>query len=356
MIFRENVSNFFRLTSVFVASGLLCAWTLATAEDFTKRFYINGGIGATHVEPESSSDVFQISDNNDSGAHLGLGYDLNRFLSLEAYAVDMGEAEVEFLGTRAGDVGYQVYGISALGYLLNSRSGMVFGDDDSDGLFRREGASLYGRVGWGHMINDPSGVNSNRDYPSHAAFGLGLEYGFRNGFALRSELMTFDTDAKYWNIGILKRFGSVREPLAAAAALPAVASALPAVEQPEAKAVAPQETVVVPKPVVPPTAYFEFDSSDLDAESEQNLAIFAEAMAQNDLQLNIEGHTDHIATESYNMSLSIRRAEAVSNFLVSKGVAPERITTMGYGETRPISTNNTEQGRAVNRRTEIHLR
>jgi outer membrane protein OmpA-like peptidoglycan-associated protein len=56
------------------------------------------------------------------------------------------------------------------------------------------------------------------------------------------------------------------------------------------------------------------------------------------------------------LGLSIRRAEAVYNYLVSKGLAAERMSTMGYGETRPISSNNTANGRALNRRTEIQLR
>jgi outer membrane protein OmpA-like peptidoglycan-associated protein len=56
------------------------------------------------------------------------------------------------------------------------------------------------------------------------------------------------------------------------------------------------------------------------------------------------------------MSLSLRRAEAVYNYLASKDIAPERMTMMGYGETRPISNNNTATGRALNRRAEIHIR
>ena len=344
------------LLATLLAATLFSVWTIAFAEDFSKRFYINGGIGLTHVEPESSTDALQITDNEDSGGHLAIGFDVNRFLTVEAYGADLGQAEVEFLGTPAGNVGYQTYGISALGYLLNSRSGLSLGDDDIDGLFRREGASLYGRVGWGHMINDPEIVNSNRDYTNHAAFGLGVEYGFSNGFALRSELMTFDTDAKYWNIGILKRFGSASGPLAAAA-LPAV----PVVTAPQESAdVQPKEVVPaepkVFKPIVPPTVYFDFDSYELSGESLEALSGFASAIQQNDLKIEVQGHADWIATESYNMTLSERRAEVVADYLVDRGVSPSRLTTIGYGETRPISSNNTAEGRALNRRTQIQLR
>ena len=174
--------------SALMTAGMATVFTQdSRAEDFTQRLYINGGIGVTQVEPESPSDALTISDKNDSGGHLGLGYDLSRMFSVEAYVADLGTAEVEFLGAKAGSIDYQVYGVSLLGYLYNSRSGSAIADSDTHGLFRREGLSLYGRAGIGHMLNDANRVEYTRDYPSHAAFGLGLEYGFENGFALCSE-------------------------------------------------------------------------------------------------------------------------------------------------------------------------
>ena len=110
------------------------------------------------------------------------------------------------------------------------------------------------------------------------------------------------------------------------------------------------------EPLVPPLVYFEFDRSDISTEDADKLDLFAESMAENDLEIMIDGHTDWIAPEQYNMSLSVRRAEAVYNYLASKGLATERMTTMGYGETRPISNNNTANGRALNRRVEIQIR
>jgi outer membrane protein OmpA-like peptidoglycan-associated protein len=71
--------------------------------------------------------------------------------------------------------------------------------------------------------------------------------------------------------------------------------------------------------------------------------------------LLIAGHTDSTGPESYNQQLSERRAEAVKNALMSNGVSPMRITTAGYGESRPIADNNTEFGRQLNRRVEITI-
>lgn len=318
-------------------------------QNFTQRVYINGGVGITRIEPESSTDALTVSDNSDTGAHLGVGFDLTRFLSVEGYVADLGTADIDFLGTPAGTVDYLVFGASALGYLFNSRSGFVLGDSDTEGLFRREGLSLYGRLGIGHMRNESSRVESNRDYPSHAAVGLGLEYGFRNGFALRTELMGMDTDARYLNVGILKRFGDVAvappPALTPEAALPAPLPVPPAV-------VAPQEPEVF-RAIAAPFIYFEFDKSALTIEAREKLDVFAQAIMEKDLDIKVDGHTDWIAEEAYNVSLSIRRAEAVANYLIGQGMEESRITTMGYGESRPASTNDTAEGRRLNRRTEI---
>lgn len=346
----KRIADNFRtigIVSTAFAVVLLGIWSTAPAQDFTKRFYINGGLGITHVEPESSSAALQISDNEDAGGHLAVGFDVNRFLTVEAYAADLGQAEVEFLDDPVGDVEYQVYGISALGYLLNSQSGVSWGDEELDGLFRREGASLYGRIGLGHMTNDSTQVKYYRDHPNHAAFGLGVEYGFANGVALRTELMALDTDARYWNVGILKRFGRVEPQLVAAAALPANTRS-----DVEPSAAVPLVSV----PVVPPSIYFDFDSAILTQDAMSRLAQFADVVRDNVLQLRIEGHTDAIASEKYNANLSVMRADVVADFLAAKGISRERMNTVGYGESRPASTNDTAEGRALNRRAQIQLR
>ena len=330
-------------------AAICCAASSADADDFTKRFYIGGGVGITHVDPDTPNDSLSISDDNDVGAHLALGYDISRFLTVEAYAATLGSASVEFLGSDVGDVDYTVFGLSALGYLFNTRSGLVFGDDDTSGLFRREGASLYGRIGIGHLQNDSDNVSYERDHPNHVAFGLGLEYGFENGIALRTEWIGSDTDAQYFNVGILKRFGSV------AAAAPALAAATPVVAAREAERPAPTPAPEpqVFEPVSAPVTYFGSNSSDLAPEAAEGLNEFADQIKDDDSMVQIEGNTDWIAPEDYNMSLSVRRAESVANYLISRGVDRDRISTVGYGETRPASNNDTAEGRALNRRTEI---
>ncbi|HVI93592.1 MAG TPA: thrombospondin type 3 repeat-containing protein [Anaeromyxobacter sp.] len=73
------------------------------------------------------------------------------------------------------------------------------------------------------------------------------------------------------------------------------------------------------------------------------------------MKVSIEGHTDTIGGEAHNMRLSQRRAEAVLDYLVSKGISPDRLEAVGYGPTKPIASNKTASGRAKNRRTEFRI-
>ena len=75
----------------------------------------------------------------------------------------------------------------------------------------------------------------------------------------------------------------------------------------------------------------------------------------NNTRVLVEGHTDNVGADQYNLGLSIDRAESVGNYLAAQGVAVSRIDALGYGETTPIASNSTDQGRQQNRRVEIQL-
>lgn len=75
----------------------------------------------------------------------------------------------------------------------------------------------------------------------------------------------------------------------------------------------------------------------------------------NKTQVLISGHTDSSGSDAYNQTLSEKRAVSVSQYFTAKGLSPARFQAVGYGETRPVADNNTEQGRAANRRVEIQI-
>jgi outer membrane protein OmpA-like peptidoglycan-associated protein len=74
-----------------------------------------------------------------------------------------------------------------------------------------------------------------------------------------------------------------------------------------------------------------------------------------DLKVEIAGHTDDVGNDDSNLTLSQHRADAVKSWLIRRGISSERIIAKGYGETRPIASNKTEEGKQKNRRTEVHL-
>jgi outer membrane protein OmpA-like peptidoglycan-associated protein len=105
-----------------------------------------------------------------------------------------------------------------------------------------------------------------------------------------------------------------------------------------------------------PMVNFEFDSDKLKKEAFPILDNIVKTLkADPSKKAVIKGHTDNIGSIEYNLDLSKRRAESVRKYLVSKGIAPERLTCYGYGESMPIATNETEEGRAKNRRVEIYI-
>jgi Outer membrane protein and related peptidoglycan-associated (lipo)proteins len=102
--------------------------------------------------------------------------------------------------------------------------------------------------------------------------------------------------------------------------------------------------------------YFAFNSWQLQSESMPELKRLGRFLLEYpSVKILIEGHTDNVGTESYNMDLSEKRAKAVVDFLVAGGIGTDRVNFKGYGATRPLATNDTGQGRALNRRTEIEI-
>ena len=99
---------------------------------------------------------------------------------------------------------------------------------------------------------------------------------------------------------------------------------------------------------------FGFDRTDLSAEAKSNLDKLVVVLNEYiDTNIEIQGHTDDKGTETYNQTLSERRAKTVSDYLVNKAITSSRITVKGFGETVPKYDNSTEEGRAQNRRVEF---
>jgi len=104
------------------------------------------------------------------------------------------------------------------------------------------------------------------------------------------------------------------------------------------------------------TVNFDFNSSNLTSTAKANLDKLADVLVKNpDTNINVYGHTDSKGTDEYNQKLSENRASAVKSYLVGKGIASSRLFAMGVGEKQPIATNDTDAGRAQNRRVEFAI-
>ncbi|HNR67682.1 MAG TPA: OmpA family protein [bacterium] len=101
---------------------------------------------------------------------------------------------------------------------------------------------------------------------------------------------------------------------------------------------------------------FDVDKADLSFASRKQLSNFAETLSQyGDTNILLEGHTDSTGPDEYNLDLSVRRAQAVADYLTSLGVEAARLTIKGYGEVQPIADNTTVDGRQQNRRVEVAI-
>jgi len=110
------------------------------------------------------------------------------------------------------------------------------------------------------------------------------------------------------------------------------------------------------KGIVVENIHFEINKAYLRKESLNILdTIISQLKKQPSIKIEVRGHTDSSGGKAYNQRLSERRADAVAEYMIKKGISPERLNSVGYGETRPIASNKTRKGRKKNRRTEFFI-
>ncbi|WP_263834006.1 OmpA family protein [Sulfurospirillum oryzae] len=230
-------------------------------------------------------------------------------------------------------------------------------------------AALYALVGLGYEdVTNPQLDNKDSMF---AQYGGGVKYWVTDSFALKAEVrhavkFTHSDNNLFYSLGFTIPFDAKSAPVAAKAA---------PVAAPVAAAVAPKDSdgdgVYDDKDKCPNTpkgtvvdadgcpkiirlhVKFDFDKSAVKPEFMPEIQKVADFMKQNPgYSVVLEGHTDSKGSDAYNQKLSDQRAKAVAKALGTLGIANAKITTEAYGESKPVATNDTEAGRAENRRVD----
>lgn len=221
----------------------------------------------------------------------------------------------------------------------------------------------YAKAGWDRTTGTGAFPASQFKHTNNLHLGLGVEYKFAPQWSATGEwtrtgskISGSELRNQNFTIGVNYYFNAPAvAPAPVAAVAPAVVKAEPKVAPPAPPA--PKEAwrvIMEEKPVRIEGANFDTASAKLKPTADAKLQQVVDfASKYPDADLEVTGHTDSVGKDAYNQKLSEKRAAAVKAYLVKKGVAADRITATGHGETMPIADNNTAEGRAANRRVEV---
>ena len=216
------------------------------------------------------------------------------------------------------------------------------------------GLRPYVSGGFAHQSISNVPARTGRDRSTFATVGAGLKYYFGEHFFARAGvdgIYNIDDGESEWMAGVgvgLNFGGNANRAVAAVEPAPYVEPTPEPVAEPEQA----PEVVRVELDVK-----FDFDKSVVKEESYGDIKNLADFMNQYpQTSTTVEGHTDSVGSDAYNQKLSERRANAVREVLVNQyGVESGRVSSVGYGESRPVADNATDAGRAINRRVEAEV-
>ena len=300
------------------------------------------------------------TDDRDVTWKLFVGKQLNRYFAIEAGYFELENFDFEAWTNRGnlnGETKFRGVNLDLVGRLpLTERL-----------TFLARGGVQYTRATTrfnGSRLDAVTVANPPNEGRRHGKYGVGLEYALNENMALRGEVERYRVTDAVQNRGdidtatvsLVWKFG---RPVKAAYVAPAPVVApepAPAPAPVVAPAPAPEPVPTSEKVSIAAEALFDFDKAIVKPEGKAALDEFMSKLEGLNTEVMIAvGHTDSVGTDAYNEKLSLRRAEAVKAYMVSKGLDPARLYTEGKGETQPVADNSTAEGRAKNRRVTIEV-
>ena len=338
-------------------------------------WYIGAGLGQARtsiddqrlfrslMENGASSVQFSL-DERDTAYKLYLGKTLNDYFSLEGGYFNLGKSGFTAFanpGSLRGEVGFQGVNLDVLGRLNLTERFSLFarlGIHYTEAKAHFTGDRLY-------AITNPNPSEKK----ANGKVGLGLEYKMSEAWAMRGEVERYRVsdgvqnrgDVDFYSLNLVYKMGRpAPEPRRSYTPTPE--------PKPVAEPLVITETMPVAKPIVSKPvpvsekinfsaeALFDFDKSVVKSEGKLALDQMLSSLQNMNTEVMVTvGHADSIGSDAYNQALSLRRAEAVKAYLISRGIAAERVYTEGQGERAPIADNTTIEGRAKNRRVIVEV-
>lgn len=306
----------------------------------------------------ASLDAF-TTDQRDLGYKVFIGKKFNRYFAIEGGYFDLGKFGFQAntsgngSGVLRGETTFRGVNLDLIGHLpLTERLSALA---RIGGQYGRSTAQFSG-----NRLNAVTAPNPEKEEKFQAKVGLGLQYQINDAWAVRGEVERYRLRDPLGNRGemdlasvsLIRAFGRP-----AARTIPAPAPvAAPQEVQPAAPVVAAAPQPVSEKVSFAAEALFDFDRALVKPEGKAALDDLMSKLQGMDTEVMIAvGHTDSVGSDAYNQALSLRRADAVKAYLVSKGLEQARLYTEGKGETQPVADNATAEGRARNRRVVIEV-
>jgi OOP family OmpA-OmpF porin len=323
-------------------------------------------ISASLVNNGFTVDSLTDDDRSIGGKVFG-GYQFNKNFAVEGGLFSLGkfgyQASTTPAGTLNGEAKVRGLNLDLVGTLPITGQFSVFG---RAGLTYAEAKDTFRGTGM-IAVSNPN----PRERAANWKAGFGLQYAFTPALSLRAEVERYRINDAVGNkgdidmasIGLVYRFGAApASPPRAAAPAPVMAqAAAPVIMVPPpaplpAPTPAPARVPVSEKVTFASDALFDFDKSVLTPEGKTKLGELATRQQGLALEAIIAtGHTDSVGSDGYNDRLSMRRAEAVKAYFVSRGTEANRVYVEGKGEKQPVADNATADGRAQNRRVQIEV-